>query len=77
LELQEWQVPCWFWSARSAEAQDPTPDAIAADPNLANQYGKARTYYEKYVELAGVDKEKNKKEINIQREKKRKKNEMK
>jgi tetratricopeptide (TPR) repeat protein len=53
----------WFWSARSAEVQDPTPDAIAADPNLANQYGKARPAYEKYVELAGVDKEKNKKDL--------------
>ena len=33
------------------------------DPNLANQYGKARAYYEKYVELAGADKEKNKKDL--------------
>ncbi|MEY3195199.1 MAG: hypothetical protein RIQ78_1296 [Bacteroidota bacterium] len=53
----------WFWSARSAETQDPSPESIAADPTIANQYGKARGYYEKYVELAGVDKEKNKKDL--------------
>lgn len=54
----------WYRAALSAEAQDPTPDEIAADPTLAQQYGKARTYYEKYVELAGGDDaEKNKKEL--------------
>jgi Tfp pilus assembly protein PilF len=53
----------WFWSARAAETQDPSPESIAADPNIANLYGKARGYYEKYVELAGVDKEKNKKDL--------------
>ena len=53
----------WFWSARAAEMQDPSPDAITADPLLANQYGKARAYYEKYVELASADKEKNKKDL--------------
>lgn len=52
----------WFWSARAAEMQDPSPDAITANPELANQYGRARTYYEKYVELA-TDKEKNKKDL--------------
>lgn len=53
----------WFWSARSAEMQDPTQEEITADPTLATKYGKARTYYEKYIELAGVDKEKNKKDL--------------
>jgi Flp pilus assembly protein TadD len=52
----------WYWSARAAENMDPTPDEITADPNKANEYGKARAYYEKYTELA-TDKEKNKKDL--------------
>lgn len=53
----------WYWAARSSEAQDPTPDEITANPDLAQQYGKARSYYEKYVEVASADKEKNKKDL--------------
>jgi Tfp pilus assembly protein PilF len=50
----------WNWAARAASAQDPSPEAIEANPSLANQYGKARVYYEKFTELAGNDKEKSK-----------------
>ena len=53
----------WLWAGKSAERLDPSPEAIAADPNLANQYGKALNYYEKYVEIAWTDKEKNKKDL--------------
>lgn len=53
----------WFWSAKCAETFDPSPEAITADPSLANEYGKARGYYEKYVELARPDKVKNKENL--------------
>lgn len=53
----------WFWTARAAAAKDPSPEAIEADPSLANSYGQSRTYYEKYVELASADKVKNKKDL--------------
>lgn len=53
----------WLWAAKSAEKLDPSPDSIAVHPELANDYGKARNYYEKYVEVAGVDKDKNKKDL--------------
>ncbi len=53
----------WLWAAKSAAYQDPPQDSIALHPELANQYGKARSYYEKYAELAEVDKEKNKKDL--------------
>ena len=53
----------WLWAGKSAGFQDPSPDSIAVRPELANEYGKARGYYEKYVELAEVDKEKNKKDL--------------
>lgn len=53
----------WLWRAKSAAKSDPSPDAISADPELAHQYGKARMAWEKYVELAGKDKEKNKKDL--------------
>ncbi|MFN0215604.1 MAG: tetratricopeptide repeat protein [Saprospiraceae bacterium] len=53
----------WLWAAKSAEKQDPSPDSIALHPELANEYGKARIYYEKYSEVAEVDKDKNKKDL--------------
>ena len=53
----------WFWAARSANKKDPTPEQIAADPELAKQYGKARAYYEQYVKVAGGDIAKNQKDL--------------
>lgn len=53
----------WLWAAKSAAFQDPSPDSIAVHPELANQYGKALGYYEKYSEIAETDKEKNKKDL--------------
>lgn len=53
----------WLWAAKSAEKLDPSPDSIALHPELANEYGKARVYYEKYSEVAELDKEKNKKDL--------------
>ncbi len=53
----------WLWAAKSAAFQDPSPDSIAVHPELANEYGKALKYYEKYTQLAGADKEKNKKDL--------------
>lgn len=53
----------WLWAAKAARQQDPSGTEIEANPELANQYGKARLYYEKYAEIAGADKEKNKKEL--------------
>jgi len=53
----------WFWAARSANKKDPTPEQIAADPELAKQYGRARTYYEQYVKVAGTDQAKNQKDL--------------
>ncbi|MBL7826193.1 MAG: tetratricopeptide repeat protein [Saprospiraceae bacterium] len=53
----------WLWSGKAASTQDPSPEAIAADPTLANEYGKARGYYEKYAEIASADKVKNKKDL--------------
>lgn len=53
----------WLWAAKSAAYRDPSPDSIAVHPELANQYGFARNYYEKYAEVAEADKEKNKKDL--------------
>lgn len=53
----------WLWSAKAAATKDPSPDEIAANPELANEYGKAHDYYEKYAELAAADKVKNKKDL--------------
>ncbi len=53
----------WLWAAKSVEKMDPSPDSIAVHPELANEYGKARVYYEKYVEVAELEKEKNKKDL--------------
>ncbi|MBV6441885.1 MAG: hypothetical protein DYG98_23260 [Haliscomenobacteraceae bacterium CHB4] len=53
----------WLWAAKAAKAKDPTPEDIEADPAKAQSYGYAREYYEKYVEIAGADVQKNKKEL--------------
>jgi Flp pilus assembly protein TadD len=53
----------WLWAGKAASKRDPLPDSIAVHPELANQYGVARPFYEKYVEIAEVDKEKNKKDL--------------
>lgn len=54
----------WLWAAKSAKFKDPTQEQIIADPTIAaREYGNSRGYYEKYVEIAGVDSEKNKKEL--------------
>lgn len=53
----------WLWAAKSAEKLDPSPDSIAVHPELANDYGKARGYYEKYAEVAEPEKDKNKKDL--------------
>ena len=53
----------WLWAAKSAEKLDPAPDSIAVHPELANEYGKARGYYEKYAEVAEPEKDKNKKDL--------------
>jgi tetratricopeptide (TPR) repeat protein len=53
----------WLWAAKSALKMDPSPDSIAVHPELANEYGKARVYYEKYTELAELEKDKNKIEL--------------
>ncbi len=53
----------WLWAAKSANKKDPTPDQIAADPELTKQYGKARAYYEQYVKVAGGEQAKNQKDL--------------
>jgi len=53
----------WLWAAKSAAFQDPSPDSIAVYPELANEYGRARGYYEKYAEVAEPEKDKNKKDL--------------
>lgn len=50
----------WLWAAKSAKTLDPSPDSIAVHPELANEYGKARGYYEKFAETAEPEKDKNK-----------------
>lgn len=53
----------WLWAGKSAAYSDPTPAEIEANPEKANEYGKALNYYEKYVEIAGADPQKNKKDL--------------
>jgi tetratricopeptide (TPR) repeat protein len=53
----------WLWAAKSAEKLDPSPDSIAIKPELANEYGKALGYYEKYAEVAELETEKNKSDL--------------
>lgn len=50
----------YYWSARTAVQMEPD---IVTMPEKLPEFGKARPFYEKYVEKAGVDKEKNKKNL--------------
>lgn len=50
----------WNWAAKSAAKQDPD---IEAKPELLADFGKAMKYYDKFVEIAGVDPAKNKKDL--------------
>ncbi len=45
----------WEWAAKSASQLDPSPAAIEADPTKAKEYGKARYYHEKIIEIFGSD----------------------
>jgi tetratricopeptide (TPR) repeat protein len=53
----------WLYRARMANEKDVTPTEIAANPELAKQYGKAIEFYEKYAELADADRTKNKRDL--------------
>ena len=54
----------WLWAGKAAKnAYDPSAEAIAADPEKAKEYGKARTHWEKYVEVAYPTKDKYKKDL--------------
>ena len=48
----------WQWAAKSAVKQDPD---VEKHPELVGQFGRAKNYFDKYIEVAAVDKEKNKK----------------
>jgi Flp pilus assembly protein TadD len=50
----------WFWSGKAASKLDPD---LEADPTQAAMYGKAKPYFDKYTEIAGVDIVKNKKDL--------------
>jgi tetratricopeptide (TPR) repeat protein len=50
----------WFWAAKAASKMEPD---IETDPTLISTYGKAKPYFEKYVEIGGVDPVKNKKDL--------------
>ncbi len=49
----------WMWAGKAAARQDPD---VEAHPELVDQFGKAKTYFETYVGL-GLDKGKNKKDL--------------
>lgn len=48
----------WQWAAKSAVKQDPD---VEKNPELVAQFGRAKSYFDKYIEVASADKEKNKK----------------
>ncbi|HNG90358.1 MAG TPA: hypothetical protein PK858_09140, partial [Saprospiraceae bacterium] len=50
----------WIWAGKAAARQDPD---ITAHPELVNEFGKAKTYFEKYVEIGAADPVKNKKDL--------------
>ena len=49
----------WIWAGKAAAKQDPD---VEAHPELIDQFGKAKVYFETYVGL-GLDKVKNKKDL--------------
>jgi Tfp pilus assembly protein PilF len=53
----------WLWAGKAASKKDPSSDQITANPELAKEYGKARTYWEQYVERAWPEKDKNKRDL--------------
>jgi len=53
----------WLWAAKSASKKDPSPEDIEANPAKALEYGYAREYWEKYIEVASPDPVKNKKDL--------------
>jgi Flp pilus assembly protein TadD len=50
----------WLWRARAAAKSDPDPNEFEARPELVNEFGKAREFFEQYVGIASVDPNKNK-----------------
>lgn len=50
----------WIWAGKAAARQDPD---INAHPELVNEFGKAKPYFEKYVEIGLADPVKNKKDL--------------
>lgn len=50
----------WLWRGKSNAKLEPD---IAKNPELINEFGRAKPFFEKYVEIASVDKEKNKKDL--------------
>ncbi len=50
----------WLWSGKSAAKLDVTIDSTASNVAL---FGKAKPYFDKYIEIASVDKVKNKKDL--------------
>lgn len=50
----------WLWAGKSAARQDPD---INAHPELVNEFGKAKPYFEKYIEIGSTDPVKNKKDL--------------
>jgi tetratricopeptide (TPR) repeat protein len=53
----------WLWAGKAAKKLDPTGDQIQANPELANKYGRALPYWEKYIDIPTLDKEKSKKDL--------------
>ena len=52
----------WLWAAKSAAKLDPD---VEAHPELIPEFGKAEKYWIKYIEIAAVDANKNKKDLII------------
>ncbi len=50
----------WLWSAKAATRLDVD---VQAHPELVGQFGRAKPYFEKYVAIGMLDKEKNKKDL--------------
>ena len=50
----------WLWLAKSAKNRDPD---VVANPELVTEFGVAKTYFEKFAEIASEDKEKNKTDL--------------
>ncbi len=50
----------WLWLAKSAKNRDPD---VVANPDSVSKFGVAKPFFEKFAELASVDKEKNKNDL--------------